>query len=86
MGFIARGEPPGTAAKMYRRIYWDTALAASDPWWRSSNESGLGFLQAGGMLLWRGWAKRLAVSFSQWHSPHLQSLSLPLRPRSQLAN
>ena len=31
MGFIAGGEQRGAAADMFRRIYWDTALAASDP-------------------------------------------------------
>lgn len=31
MGFIAGGDQRGTAADMFRRIYWDTALAASDP-------------------------------------------------------
>jgi 6-methylsalicylate decarboxylase len=31
MGFIAGGELRGTAANMFRRPYWDTALAASDP-------------------------------------------------------
>jgi predicted TIM-barrel fold metal-dependent hydrolase len=31
MGFIAGGEQRGPAADMFRRIYWDTALAASDP-------------------------------------------------------
>ena len=31
MGFIAGGEERGSAADMFRRIYWDTALAASDP-------------------------------------------------------
>ena len=31
MGFIAGGEQRGIAADMFRRIYWDTALAASDP-------------------------------------------------------
>jgi len=31
MGFIAGGEERGTAADMFRRIYWDTALAATDP-------------------------------------------------------
>jgi len=31
MGFIAGGEQRGSAADMFRRIYWDTALAASDP-------------------------------------------------------
>jgi predicted TIM-barrel fold metal-dependent hydrolase len=31
MGFIAGGKQRGTAADMFRRIYWDTALAASDP-------------------------------------------------------
>ena len=31
MGFIAGGEQRGSAAEMFRRIYWDTALAASDP-------------------------------------------------------
>ena len=31
MGFIAGGEQRGTAAEMFRRIYWDTALAGSDP-------------------------------------------------------
>jgi aminocarboxymuconate-semialdehyde decarboxylase len=31
MGFIPGGEQRGTAADMFRRIYWDTALAVSDP-------------------------------------------------------
>ena len=31
MGFIPGGEKRGPAADMFRRIYWDTALAASDP-------------------------------------------------------
>ena len=31
MGFIAGGEERGAAADMFRRVYWDTALAASDP-------------------------------------------------------
>jgi 6-methylsalicylate decarboxylase len=31
MGFIPGGEQRGTAADMFRRTYWDTALAASDP-------------------------------------------------------
>jgi aminocarboxymuconate-semialdehyde decarboxylase len=31
MGFIAGGELRGAAADMFRTIYWDTALAASDP-------------------------------------------------------
>jgi len=31
MSFIPGGEERGTAADMFRRIYWDTALAASDP-------------------------------------------------------
>jgi 6-methylsalicylate decarboxylase len=31
MGFIAGGEQRCAAADMFRRIYWDTALAASDP-------------------------------------------------------
>jgi len=31
MGFIAGAEERGTAADMFRRMYWDTALAASDP-------------------------------------------------------
>src|SRR6185295_1064252 len=31
MGFIAGGEQRGAAAEMFRRMYWDTALAASDP-------------------------------------------------------
>jgi aminocarboxymuconate-semialdehyde decarboxylase len=31
MGFIPGAEQRGTAADMFRRIYWDTALAASDP-------------------------------------------------------
>jgi predicted TIM-barrel fold metal-dependent hydrolase len=31
MGFIPGGEQRGSAAEMFRRIYWDTALAASDP-------------------------------------------------------
>jgi len=31
MGFIAGAEVRGSAAAMFRRVYWDTALAASDP-------------------------------------------------------
>ena len=31
MGFVPGGEQRGTAADMFRRMYWDTALAASDP-------------------------------------------------------
>jgi epsilon-lactone hydrolase len=31
MGFVAGGEQRGTAADMFRHVYWDTALAASDP-------------------------------------------------------
>src|SRR5580698_1359419 len=31
IGFIPGGQQRGTAAGMFRRIYWDTALAASDP-------------------------------------------------------
>jgi predicted TIM-barrel fold metal-dependent hydrolase len=31
MGFISGGEQRGTAADMFRRMYWDTALSASDP-------------------------------------------------------
>jgi len=31
MGFVPGGEQRGTAADMFRRIFWDTALAASDP-------------------------------------------------------
>jgi len=31
MGFIAGAEQRGAAADMFRRVYWDTALAASDP-------------------------------------------------------
>ena len=31
MAFIAGGKQRGAAADMFRRIYWDTALAASDP-------------------------------------------------------
>jgi aminocarboxymuconate-semialdehyde decarboxylase len=31
MGFIPGGEQRGSAADMFRRMYWDTALAASDP-------------------------------------------------------
>ena len=31
MGFIAGGEQRGTAADMFSRMYWDTALSASDP-------------------------------------------------------
>lgn len=31
MGFISGGDLRGTAADMFRRIYWDTALATSDP-------------------------------------------------------
>ena len=31
MGFIPGGEERGAAAEMFRRMYWDTALSASDP-------------------------------------------------------
>jgi aminocarboxymuconate-semialdehyde decarboxylase len=31
MAFIPGGEQRGTAADMFRRMYWDTALSASDP-------------------------------------------------------
>ena len=31
MGFVAGGEQRGSAAEMFRRTYWDTALSASDP-------------------------------------------------------
>jgi len=31
MGFIAGAEQRGAAAEIFRRIYWDTALSASDP-------------------------------------------------------
>src|ERR1700686_1605151 len=31
MGFIVGGEQRGAAADMFRRVYWDTALSASDP-------------------------------------------------------
>jgi 6-methylsalicylate decarboxylase len=31
MGFIPGAEQRGTTADMFRRMYWDTALAASDP-------------------------------------------------------
>jgi predicted TIM-barrel fold metal-dependent hydrolase len=31
MAFIPGGEERGTAASMFRRMYWDTALSASDP-------------------------------------------------------
>lgn len=34
MGFIPGGDQRGAAADMFRRIYWDTALAASDPVFR----------------------------------------------------
>jgi len=34
MGFIPGGEQRGAAAGMFRRIYWDTALAASNPVFR----------------------------------------------------
>jgi aminocarboxymuconate-semialdehyde decarboxylase len=34
MGFIKGGEERGTAADMFRRQYWDTAAAASDPVFR----------------------------------------------------
>ncbi len=34
MGFIPGAEQRGTAADIFRRIYWDTALAASDPVFR----------------------------------------------------
>jgi aminocarboxymuconate-semialdehyde decarboxylase len=31
MNFVPGGEQRGTAADMFRRVYWDTALAGSDP-------------------------------------------------------
>ena len=31
MGFVAGGDQRGTAAEMFRRMYWDTALATSEP-------------------------------------------------------
>jgi 6-methylsalicylate decarboxylase len=31
MGFVPGGDERGTAADMFRRMYWDTALSASDP-------------------------------------------------------
>jgi 6-methylsalicylate decarboxylase len=31
MGFIPGGDERGSAAEMFRRYYWDTALSASDP-------------------------------------------------------
>jgi len=31
MAFISGGDQRGTASDMFKRIYWDTALAASDP-------------------------------------------------------
>lgn len=31
MGFVPGGEERGTAADMFRRMCWDTALSASDP-------------------------------------------------------
>jgi len=31
MGFVPGGNERGTAADMFRRMYWDTALSASDP-------------------------------------------------------
>jgi predicted TIM-barrel fold metal-dependent hydrolase len=34
MEFVAGGEQRGTAADMFRRTYWDTALSASDPVFR----------------------------------------------------
>ena len=34
MGFIEGAEQRGTAADMFRRIYWDTALSATDPVFR----------------------------------------------------
>jgi aminocarboxymuconate-semialdehyde decarboxylase len=34
MGFVAGAEVRGPAANMFRRVYWDTALAASDPVFR----------------------------------------------------
>jgi aminocarboxymuconate-semialdehyde decarboxylase len=34
MGFIPGGEERGTAAAMFRRMYWDTALSTSDPVFR----------------------------------------------------
>lgn len=38
MRFIAGGEQRGTAADMFRLMYWDTALAASDPVFRMLRE------------------------------------------------
>ena len=34
MGFIAGGEERGTAAGMFHRMYWDIALASTDPVFR----------------------------------------------------
>jgi 6-methylsalicylate decarboxylase len=31
VGFIPGGDRRGATADVFRRIYWDTALAASDP-------------------------------------------------------
>lgn len=31
MGFVPGGDERGTAADMFRRMYWDTALSISDP-------------------------------------------------------
>jgi predicted TIM-barrel fold metal-dependent hydrolase len=31
MGYVRGGDERGTAAEMFRRMYWDTALSASDP-------------------------------------------------------
>jgi predicted TIM-barrel fold metal-dependent hydrolase len=43
MGFVPGGEERGTAADMFRRMYWDTALSASDPVLRMLREvAGIG--------------------------------------------
>jgi 6-methylsalicylate decarboxylase len=38
MGFVPGDEERGTAADMFRRMYWDTALSASDPVFRMLRE------------------------------------------------
>jgi len=38
MGFIPGGEQRGSAADMFHRLYWDTALSASDPVFRMLRE------------------------------------------------
>ena len=64
MGFIAGGEQRGTAADMFRRIYWDTALSASDPVLRMLREvAGINHVLFGTDFPYL--RRDLAVSFKQ---------------------